>query len=252
MKIGAQLYTLRDYCTNLEDFADTLKKVAEIGYTVVQVSGVCQYEPEWLANELKKNGLKCALTHWGANDIKDNTVEVLNKHRVFDCNYVGIGCMPPWATEENTYKFIEDFKEPAKILKGNGGKLFYHNHHCEFKRCSDGEMIFDKLINAFEPSEMSFTLDTYWVQYGGGDVCSYIEKMKGRCECIHLKDLAIVNDEQRMAPVGSGSMDFKKIIKAAESSGVEYLLVEQDNCYGENPFECLKKSYDYLTSLGLN
>jgi sugar phosphate isomerase/epimerase len=252
MKIGAQLYTLRDYCTNLEDFADTLKKVAEIGYTVVQVSGVCQYEPEWLANELKKNGLKCALTHWGANDIKDNTVEVLNKHRVFDCNYVGIGCMPPWATEENTYKFIEDFKEPAKILKENGGKLFYHNHHCEFKRCSDGEMIFDKLINAFEPSEMSFTLDTYWIQYGGGDVCSYIEKMKGRCECIHLKDLAIVNDEQRMAPVGSGSMDFKKIIKAAESSGVEYLLVEQDNCYGENPFECLKKSYDYLTSLGLN
>jgi sugar phosphate isomerase/epimerase len=252
MKIGAQLYTLRDYCTNLEDFANTLKKVAEIGYTVVQVSGVCQYEPEWLANELKKNGLKCALTHWGANDIKDNTVEVLNKHRVFDCNYVGIGCMPPWATEENTYKFIEDFKEPAKILKENGGKLFYHNHHCEFKRCSDGEMIFDKLINAFEPSEMSFTLDTYWVQYGGGDVCSYIEKMKGRCECIHLKDLAIVNDEQRMAPVGSGSMDFKKIIKAAESSGVEYLLVEQDNCYGENPFECLKKSYDYLTSLGLN
>ena len=109
MKIGAQLYTLRDYCTNLEDFADTLKKVAEIGYTVVQVSGVCQYEPEWLANELKKNGLKCALTHWGANDIKDNTLEVLNKHRVFDCNYVGIGCMPPWATEENTYKFIEDF-----------------------------------------------------------------------------------------------------------------------------------------------
>ena len=252
MKIGAQLYTLRDYCTNLEDFADTLKKVAEIGYTVVQVSGVCQYEPEWLANELKKNGLKCALTHWGANDIKDNTLEVLNKHRVFDCNYVGIGCMPPWATEENTYKFIEDFKEPAKILKENGGKLFYHNHHCEFKRCSDGEMIFDKLINAFEPSEMSFTLDTYWIQYGGGDVCSYIEKMKGRCECIHLKDLAIVNDEQRMAPVGSGSMDFKKIIKAAESSGVEYLLVEQDNCYGENPFECLKKSYDYLTSLGLN
>jgi sugar phosphate isomerase/epimerase len=252
MKIGAQLYTLRDYCTNLEDFADTLKKVAEIGYTVVQVSGVCEYEPEWLANELKKNGLKCALTHWCANDIKDNTVEVLNKHRVFDCNYVGIGCMPPWATEENTYKFIEDFKEPAKILKENGGKLFYHNHHCEFKRCSDGEMIFDKLINAFEPSEMSFTLDTYWVQYGGGDVCSYIEKMKGRCECIHLKDLAIVNDEQRMAPVGSGSMDFKKIIKAAESSGVEYLLVEQDNCYGENPFECLKKSYDYLTSLGLN
>ena len=111
-------------------------------------------------------------------------------------------------------------------------------------------MIFDKLIKAFEPDEMSFTLDTYWVQFGGGDVCAYLEKLKGRCECIHLKDLAIVNDEQRMASIGSGSMSFDRILKAAEKAGVQYALVEQDNCYGEDPFECLKKSYEYLKSLG--
>ena len=38
MKIGAQLYTLRDSCKDLESFAETLKKVADIGYTTVQVS----------------------------------------------------------------------------------------------------------------------------------------------------------------------------------------------------------------------
>ena len=250
MKIGAQFYTLRDHCKTLEDFSESLRKVKEIGYDYVQISGVCPYEPEWLAAELKKYDLKCVLTHWGGEDIKNNTKEVLEKHKVFGCNYVGIGCMPPWATEENTIKFIADFKGPAKILKENGGKLFYHNHHCEFNKCSDGEMIFDKLINAFEPDEMSFTLDTYWVQYGGGDVCSYLEKLKGRCECIHLKDLAIVEDKHQMASIGSGNMDFVKILKTAKEVGVEYALVEQDNCYGEDPFECLKKSLDYIKSLG--
>lgn len=250
MHIGAQFYTIRDYCKTLEDFSESLRKVKEIGYDYVQISGVCPYEPEWLKEQLDKYGLKCVLTHWGAEDIKDNAKEVLEKHKIFGCNYVGIGCMPPWATEENTKKFIADFKEPAKILKENGGKLFYHNHHCEFNRCSDGELIFDKLINAFEPDEMSFTLDTYWVQYGGGDVCSYLEKLKGRCECIHLKDLAIVEDKHQMASIGSGSMDFVKILKTAKDIGVEYALVEQDNCNGEDPFDCLKKSFDYIKSLG--
>ena len=52
MEIGAQLYTVRDFCKTPEDFAETLKKVADIGYRTVQVSGTCAYEPEWLAEQL--------------------------------------------------------------------------------------------------------------------------------------------------------------------------------------------------------
>ena len=62
MKIGAQLYTLRDYCKTLEDFSETLKKVADIGYTTVQVSGTCAYEADWLAEQLKNTGLTCGIT----------------------------------------------------------------------------------------------------------------------------------------------------------------------------------------------
>jgi sugar phosphate isomerase/epimerase len=53
-----------------------------------------------------------------------------------------------------------------------------------------------------------------------------------------------------MAPIGSGSMDFAKILKTAKEVGVEYALVEQDNCNGEDPFDCLKKSLEYIKSLG--
>ncbi len=57
IKIGAQLYTLRDYCQTTDGFADTLARVADMGYTTVQMSGCCAYEPEWFREQLEKNGL---------------------------------------------------------------------------------------------------------------------------------------------------------------------------------------------------
>ena len=41
MKIGAQFYTVRDFCKTKEGLFESLKKVADIGYTAVQLSGVC-------------------------------------------------------------------------------------------------------------------------------------------------------------------------------------------------------------------
>ncbi len=63
MEIGAQFYTVRNSCQNLDDFAETLKKVADIGYKTVQISGTCPYPAGWLKENLEKNGLRCVLTH---------------------------------------------------------------------------------------------------------------------------------------------------------------------------------------------
>lgn len=38
--VAAQLFTVRDYCKNDADIAVTLKKISDIGYREVQVSGV--------------------------------------------------------------------------------------------------------------------------------------------------------------------------------------------------------------------
>ena len=61
MKIGAQLFTVADFCKDLDSFSESLKKVADIGYKTVQVSGTCAYEPEWLKEELKKTVLNACL-----------------------------------------------------------------------------------------------------------------------------------------------------------------------------------------------
>ena len=53
-----------------------------------------------------------------------------------------------------------------------------------------------------------------------------------------------------MAVVGDGNINFDRVFQKAEASGTEYMLVEQDNCNGEDPFECLRRSYEFLRSRG--
>ena len=252
MEIGAQLYTVRDFCKTPEDFAETLKKVADIGYRTVQVSGTCAYEPEWLAEQLGKTGLRCVLTHCNPDKIKKDPEQTVAAHKRFGCKYIGIGCVPGPPDRPETYNhFAADFLTPAKIIAANGALMMYHNHHFEFMRDSSGKLCLERLAEDFAPEELGFTIDTYWVQYGGGNPADWIKKLSGRVECIHLKYLAIVSGEQRMAVVGEGNIDYDSVLNAAEAAGTSYLLVEQDVCYGENPFDCLKRSYQNLVSMGL-
>lgn len=252
MVIGAQLYTIHDYTKDLVSFSESLKKIADIGYTKVQVSGTCPYEADWLKEELDKNRLECVITHVNPDSIKNDVKKVCRDHEIFGCKNIGIGSIGTvHVTDEHFDEFVKTYLPLAEKIKENGHKFFLHNHDMEFARSSDGKVYMDKFIETFPADLLGITFDTYWAQYAGADPALWIDKLKGRIECIHLKDMTIVNREQRMAPVGSGNMNFERIIERAEGAGVEYLLVEQDNCYGEDPFACLAKSYAYLTSLGL-
>ena len=81
----------------------------------------------------------------------------------------------------------------------------------------------------------------------------WLNKLKGRTPCVHFKDLITTEEGKfKYAPVGAGELDFDAIIETCKNNGVEYAFVEQDDCYGEDPFKCLKQSFDYLTAKGLN
>lgn len=59
-RIGAQLYTLREFCQTAEDFDDTLKKVSEIGYKIIQVSGIGPISAADIKNRRTNTDLKYA------------------------------------------------------------------------------------------------------------------------------------------------------------------------------------------------
>lgn len=249
MKLGAQLYTVRNYCKTLEDFSEALKKVANIGYTTVQVSGTCAFEPLWLKEQLQKNGLECVLTHMPLDRIVNETEVISKEHDVYGCNMIGLGSFDFNSDDlgERIRIFEETFHGVTKRLNENGKYFMYHNHDGEFRHYN-GKSILQNLSELFLPEEMGFTVDTFWVQAGGGDPAYWIEKFSGRVPCIHLKDFAY---GRKMAVIGEGNINFDRVLNAAENAGTQYLLVEQDDCYGEDPFDCLKRSYNNLKALGL-
>lgn len=83
MKIGEQMYTVRDHCKDLTAFSETLKKIADIGYKYVQVSGTCTYDAEWLKSRLRENGLKCVLTHTPPEALKGDVQKGYKGSRYF-------------------------------------------------------------------------------------------------------------------------------------------------------------------------
>ena len=250
MQIGAQFYTVREQCKTLDDFALTLRRVADIGYKTVQISGTCPYPAQWLREQLDKNGLTCVLTHIPVPRLLGETAQVIAEHRVFDCPLIGLG----WyafdeSREDATYAhFMNTFVPVAEEIRAGGRYFMYHNHDQEFKRLGD-RIVLEKLAQDIPAELMGFTLDTFWVQAGGGDPAQWIGKLAGRVPAIHLKDYAY---GRRMAVVGEGNINFDRVFTEAEKAGTKYLLVEQDDCNGEDPVECLRRSYAYLKACGFD
>jgi len=253
MTIGINLYTLRDQCKDAAGLRYTLARLGEIGYTVVQVSGMT-LEPEEIAGIIKESGLTCAATHMSWPQVRDDTERVIKIHEMYGCRHAAIGglALEYIQTASGIDRFAREISAPVQKLMNAGISFSYHNHHHEFVRI-DGKTWLEMLYERIDPKYLCAEIDTYWIQTGGGNPVKWIRKMAGREPLLHVKDKVIAAGiEERFAPVGSGNLDWSEILKAAEESGVEYVLVEQDNMYGCDPFEAVGDSYRFLTSMGLS
>ena len=251
MKIGAQSYTVREYCQTAEDFRRTMERIAAIGYREVQLSAIGPIPPEQVKEICDGNGLRIVLTHNPEGDFLNRPEELIRRHQLYGCRYAGLGYLPErYHTPDGPARFAEDFGPAAELLRGAGMKLMYHNHAFEFARMPDGRTMMDHLLSALPADLMGVTADTYWLQYGGMDIYGWLRAHAERLHCVHLKDFAVDGFDIRMAPVGAGNLDFPRILDILREGGVtEYALVEQDECYGASPFDCLRQSYEYLAGV---
>ena len=260
--IGAQLYTLRKYCKMPEDLEKALERVAKMGYKAIQLSGICACDPVWLKGVLDRLGLSAPLTHTAPKLLTEQTDAVIEAHKALGAQYVGIGSAPGIFQKAESIKpldeifnnFIENYTPVIEKIKAAGLQFGYHNHDREFAKLANGQLFLDALCEKFTPDECAFILDSYWVQAGGGDPAAWLRKLNGRTKCIHFKDMAFSTEEQkvRFAPIGEGNLNWEAIFAAVRECDVEYAFVEQDNCYGEDPFDCLEKSLRFIRANGFS
>ena len=250
-RIGLQLYSVRNHMEDAQGVKDTFRRLAEIGYKEVQTAGGFPGGVEEFAKAARENGIEIIGTHCGFPENLDDISEYVNMHRTLGTVRAGVGGGRYGGTAREINNYIDSVNTLAEKLAGYGMKFTYHHHTHEFARV-DGRRVIDYMIDGFDRKNVSFVLDTYWLNHAGCDVNAWIRKLEGSVEILHLKDKAVKlgSNDGYITEVGGGNLDFETIIKTAEDAGVGHLCVEQDTWpAGFDSIDCAAKSYEYLAKL---
>ena len=256
-QFGIQIFSVRDHFTDEVGVRSAFSALAEMGYSYVHTAGTYDFiAPEKFKEYACEAGLSFCGTHYDFGRIQSDVDGTVRYHETLGTRNIGVGGMPMQmrGSVEGTEEFIKEFNRLACEYGKRGYKLTYHNHAFEFRKTPDGKTFFDRLIEELDPENTSFVFDTYWAQYAGIDVRMMIERLKGRIDILHLKDMAVSCEDSKpmITEIGSGNINFKDIIPTAERCGVKYFVTEDDRCVKDRSLECAKISADYIKANLLN
>ncbi len=275
--IGVQMMMLKEKVQEMGAYA-VLAKLAEMGFHCVEISQIPMTE-ENVA------GIKKACDEFGITIAACSAAlepmmpgmpgeylisdfdKIVADCKTLGCKFLRIGMLPMtcMGNKDKVLDFVTRADAMAEKLLAHGIELYYHNHHIEFQKY-DGEYLLDIIKNTTK--YMGFELDVHWIQRGGENPVEYIKRYKNRVTLLHLKDYRIGQlvmpegpFEQaafkqafagtvQFAEVGEGNLPMKEIIETGLACGSRYFLIEQDDQYGRDPFDCLATSMANLKALG--
>lgn len=281
LPIGIQLYTLGPDMAR--DLDGTLKAVADIGYKTVELPGLMGKTPAELKAAVDRVGLTCPSVHiqpksrGGTDPTLDGDPGKLAAalHTLGAKAAVAPIClfpdrleMKPQAGEDiggmlrrlvsqmtaDDWKMNADFLNTrAALLKKEGIKVGYHNHNFEFLPLGSTYGL-EILLKETDPSLVTFELDVGWTMAAGHDPVALMAKHRGRFTMMHVKDIKAdtkANFALAMDPteVGSGVVDWKKVLPAARAAGVTGFFVEQEPPFARPRIEAAKICHDFLAGV---
>jgi sugar phosphate isomerase/epimerase len=242
--IALQLYSVREQLA--QDFAGTMRRVADMGYAGVETfpDGVSVAEAKSLFDEL---GLTVCAAH-APLPLGEQKQESLDRLAALGCTRSVCAWLPPdeYKTVKSIHRVCERLNEASAVAQANGLTLVVHNHWFEFESV-EGVRPYHLWLELLDPA-IEFELDTYWAQVGGVDPVTALAEMGSRVTLLHVKDGPADAIPSDMTAVGQGTLDYTTIIPAAASA--EWLIVELDRC-GTDMLTAVQDSYTYLTGKGL-
>lgn len=268
LPIAIQLYSLRNEMEN--NVEATLKSVKEFGFDGVEFASLCGKTPEEMKNLLDSIGLVAVSAHIPLCDLRNDVQKVISDYKAVGCKHLVVPYLPDEDRPSGGgfKRVVEDLERLGEIIRNAGMTLSYHNHDFEFVKMDNGEYAFDYLYSNTSPDNLKVQQDTCWVKVAGENPIEYLKKYSGRSPLLHLKDFVgeksdnmynLIGIEEnkterpqsfQFRPVGYGVQDFASIISTAETCGVEWLIVEQDEpSMDKTPLECAKMSINYLKNI---
>ena len=254
--VGIQLYSLRAQFTR--NVPQTIGTVKGFGIQEVELAGNNNLKNPAYRQMLEQAGLKPIAGHFPMDRITGDTEAVAKECQDLGIRYVGAAWIKGKGEFdiEAAHKAAADFNKAGKALSAHGIKVFYHCHGYEFKhRNSSGLKPMDILIRETDSRYVAFEMDVLWVQYPGEDPAAWLAKYPGRWELMHLKDLKKGvptgfhnggTDPNNDVALGTGQMDWAKILKAAQKSGVKHYFIEDESA---SSVEQIPQSLKFLESV---
>jgi sugar phosphate isomerase/epimerase len=262
-KLGVQLYTVRDQLKTLDA---TLGAIKAAGFDEVETLRPILGD---LPPLLKKYDLAAPSGHFDAAlvlDLSEGARKVLGDYtfdkaveqaKAVDMQYFVL----PYLGREDRQS-LDDYKrhadkmnEAGRRCKAAGLQFAYHHHSFEFVKYG-AETGWDVLVSRLDSDLVALEVDVFWLAAAGLDPAATITRLGPRVKLVHLKDRAAGPpelDESKVAKsafkeVGSGTLDFPRILRACKEVGVAHYFVEQDQVPAD-PLASLKQSVTYLRSL---
>ncbi len=96
-----------------------------------------------------------------------------------------------------------------------------------------------------DADKVKMELDLAWATKGGKDPVELFKQNPGRFPLWHVKDLDA--SHENVLPVGSGTIDYKRIFDGAELAGMKHCFVEHD--MPKDPLESITSSYAHLNKI---
>jgi len=250
---GIQLWSVRDDLA--KDPKEVLKQLASYGYTQIESFegkggmfwGMTNSEFKTYMDQL---GMKIISSHCDINkDFEKKAAEAAAiGMKYLICPYKG-----PQKDLDAFKKFAEEFNQKGEICKKNGIRFAYHNHDYSFANMN-GEMGQDIMMKNTDPKLVDFELDMYWVVAAGQDIEAWLKKYPTRFRLCHVKDRkkgAPLTDKDESVVVGTGSINYPKILKTAKKYGMEYYIVEQEKWEGTTPMQAAQADAVYMKTLSI-
>lgn len=239
--LSVQLWSVRDAFA--ADRADTLRRLAELGFRFVEPFGLGDLEKTPAqrlkeAGELREllhgHGMQVSGVHLNAG-VGEQTDAILDEMQALGATEGFLawpGAIPGMDREtlrsrEDTIKLAEIVNETAHKAAGRGLKIGYHNHDFEWTPQDDGQYGYDVLLEQLDP-QVTLELDVYWAMVAGRNLPELLKHLGSRVTALHIKDgFETVSEERPQVPLGQGLVDYVAAIRAAPH--VRWHVLEMDH-----------------------
>jgi sugar phosphate isomerase/epimerase len=264
--VGLQLFTFFNVID--DDVNGTLKKIADIGYKEIESAfskrgGLYGFKPKDFASLINGLGMSWKSHHvlgapfklrpgakmpTDANgnpikipalpNLRDNMQELVDQASEGGIPYL-VCANTPTDTLDEIKASIETLNKTDEACHKAGITFCYHNHDMEFHEV-EGKIPYDLILTE---TKLKMELDLAWAVKGGKDPVELFKQNPGRFPLWHVKDLDA--ERKTILPIGSGTIDYKRIFTASSTAGMQHFFVEHD--MPKDAFASIKASYDYIT-----